>query len=515
MVSASSNAKSPRIILILGDQLSIDIASLRHADPQTDIVLMAEVQEEATYAPHHKKKIAFVFSAMRHFAKDLEATGWRVSYSQLTDSQNTGSLRGEVKRAVIEHQAKGVLATSPGEYRLKSDMQTWSDDLGVDVTCYEDTRFLASEEEFRNWAQGRKQLRMEYFYREMRRKSGLLMQGGKPEGGKWNYDKENRKAAYADHFTPAPFAEPPDEITQGVLSLVEKAFPNNFGELHPFQCAVTRSGALKALAQFVEHALPRFGDFQDAMLRDNPFLYHSILSLYINAGLLDPLEVCRRVERAYYDGHAPLNAVEGFIRQIIGWREYMRGIYWLHMPGYTDENYFGATRPLPDFYWTAETDMACMSAAISQTRDEAYAHHIQRLMVTGNFAMLAGVDPKAVHEWYLGVYFDAYEWVEAPNVIGMSQFSDGGLLGSKPYAASGNYINRMSDYCADCRYDVKEKTTAGSCPFNSLYWDFLIRNEDKLRGNPRLGQVYRTWDKMSDEKKDAYRSRANQFIQTL
>lgn len=504
-----------RIILILGDQLSLDISSLGAADPETDFVLMAEVAEEATYVPHHKKKIAFIFAAMRHFAHTLEAQGWRVDYTRFDDPENAGSLRGEVDRACARHGAHSLIVTEPGEYRLKTEFESWSDRLDIKVECLEDTRFLATHDAFQSWAEGRKQLRMEYFYREMRKKTGLLMRDGKPEGGKWNFDAENRKPAKGDLFLPQPYRVPLDEITEQVLDLVEAKFPDNFGELRPFWFAVTREGALAALTGFVEEALPSFGDYQDAMLEGAPFLYHSLLSLYLNVGLLGPLEVCRRVEQAYYDGHAPLNAVEGFIRQIIGWREYVRGIYWLKMPGYTAENYFDASRDLPAFYWSGETDMACMAAAIGQTRDEAYAHHIQRLMVTGNFAMLAGIDPQQVHEWYLAVYFDAYEWVEAPNVIGMSQFADGGLLSSKPYAASGNYINKMSDYCRGCRYDVKQKTGDDACPFNSLYWDFLVRNEEKLRTNPRLGPVFRTWDKMSDDKQADHRATARTFLKAL
>ncbi len=511
----NTDTDRPRIVLILGDQLSPDMHALKKADPEKDIVLMAEVLEEATYVPHHKKKIAFIFSAMRHFADELEAAGWRVCYSRLKDPENTGTLGGEVKRAVKQHNARGVLVTEPGEYRLKLEIQTWNEEIVVDVQCLEDTRFLASHAEFQHWANGRKQLRMEFFYRNMRRKTGFLMQGDQPEGGKWNFDQENRKPAQADLFMPSLYVDMPDVMTKGVLALVQEEFPDNFGELHPFRWAVTRAGARTALAHFVEHALPNFGNFQDAMLSGEPFLYHSVLSLYLNSGLLDPLEVCRCVERAYYEGHAPLNAAEGFIRQIIGWREYVRGVYWLKMPGYTEENYFCASRDLPDFYWTGKTDMACMAATIGQTRDEAYAHHIQRLMVTGNFAMLVGVAPKAVHEWYLAVYFDAFEWVEAPNVIGMSQFADGGLLGSKPYAASGNYINKMSDYCSACHYDVKQKTGDGACPFNALYWDFLIRNEGKFRANPRMGQVYRSWDAMTDSKKAAYRATAAKILQAL
>jgi deoxyribodipyrimidine photolyase-related protein len=251
------------------------------------------------------------------------------------------------------------------------------------------------------------------------------------------------------------------------------------------------------------------------MLEGEDYLYHSVLSPYINIGLLDPLEVCKRVVKAYEEGNAPLNAVEGFVRQIIGWREYVRGIYWLKMPDYAQENFFGADRPLPKFYWTGETDMACLAAAIGQTKRLAYAHHIQRLMVTGNFAMLAGVSPQAVHEWYLIVYADAYEWVELPNTLGMSQFGDGGLLASKPYASSGNYINKMSDHCKGCSYSVSKKTGEGACPFNALYWDFLARNRDKLDGNPRMGQMYATWDRMGDEKKKQYRDSAKAFLDAL
>ncbi|MEM6557149.1 MAG: cryptochrome/photolyase family protein, partial [Pseudomonadota bacterium] len=365
------------------------------------------------------------------------------------------------------------------------------------------------------WASGRKQLRMEYFYREMRRKTGLLMESDQPAGGKWNYDSENRKPAKGDLFMPAPLRTPPDDITKDVLALVSDRFNDHFGDLEPFWFGVTRTQAQAALDYFIDNALANFGDYQDAMLEGEKFLYHSLLSLYLNAGLLDPLEICERVEQAYRDGRAPLNAAEGFIRQIIGWREYVRGIYWLKMPGYVDLNFFENKRDLPEFYWTAETEMACMKAAISQTKEDAYAHHIQRLMVTGNFALLAGIDPKQVHEWYLAVYADAYEWVELPNTLGMSQFADGGVLGSKPYAASGNYINKMSDHCKQCSYNVKKKTGSNACPFNPLYWDFLHRNRDRLNGNPRMAQMYRTWDRMSDDKKADYLDSAASVLETL
>ncbi|MEO0619562.1 MAG: cryptochrome/photolyase family protein, partial [Pseudomonadota bacterium] len=387
--------------------------------------------------------------------------------------------------------------------------------LDVPLEIMPDKRFIATHHDFEEWADGRKQLRMEYFYRDMRRKTGLLMDGDAPAGGKWNYDSENRKPAGQDLFMPEPERVPPDAITQDVLKLVAKRFGNHFGDLEPFWFAVTAKDAARVRDNFVANVLPRFGDYQDAMLVGEKFLYHSLLSFYINAGLLDPLDVCQRVEKAYRDGAAPLNAVEGFIRQIIGWREYVRGIYWLKMPDYVDENFFGAERDLPEFYWSANTRMTCLAEAIGQTKQEAYAHHIQRLMVTGNFAMLYGARPKAVHEWYLMVYADAYEWVELPNTLGMSQFGDGGLLASKPYAASGNYISKMSDYCSNCSYSVTKKTGEGACPFNPLYWDFLVRNREKLEKNPRISRAYSTWDRMKDENKTAYLDSAEKVLAAI
>lgn len=471
--------------------------------------------EEASYVPHHKKKIAFLFSAMRHFAESLREDGWTVDYVQLDDDGNSGSFTGELNRAIGRHSADRILVTEPGEWRVRQDMETWAEETGLPVEILEDDRFLCPHEDFRGWAEGRKALRMEYFYREMRRKTGLLMEDGDPAGGKWNYDAENRKPAEASLFMPKPHRTEPDPITEEVLALVADRFADNFGDLEPFWFAVTREEAEAARAHFIAEALPDFGDYQDAMLAGEKFLYHSLLSLYINAGLLDPLETCRMAEAAWKAGDAPLNAVEGFIRQVIGWREYVRGIYWLKMPDYAGLNFFGADRPLPDFYWTGETDMACLRAAITQTKEDAYAHHIQRLMLTGNFALLAGIDPKAVHEWYLAVYADAYEWVELPNTLGMSQYADGGLLGTKPYASGGNYISKMSDYCDGCRFDVKQKTGSGACPFNSLYWDFVSRNADKLRSNPRMARVYSTWDRMKDDRRGEYLETAADFLAAL
>lgn len=503
------------LILILGDQLSHGLSSINAGDKSTDRILMCEVHDEASYVKHHKKKIVLLFSAMRHFAQALREQGWHVDYIKLNDEENSHSFSGEVERAITNENFDSIIITEPSEWRVMRDVKSWSDKFAINVEILPDNRFIATHHEFEDWAEGRKQLRMEYFYRDMRRKTNLLMDGDQPEGGKWNYDSENRKPAKDDLFMPEHYTFEPDNITREVLDLVAEKFNDHFGDLKPFWFAVTHEQANKVLDHFLEVALPSFGDYQDAMLTGQKFLYHSLLSPYINCGLLDPLEVCKRVEAEYKKGRVPLNATEGFIRQIIGWREYVRGIYWLKMPDYVKRNFLEADRKLPDFYWTGDTDMTCLREAITQTKEEAYAHHIQRLMVTGNFAMLVGVDPHEVHEWYLAVYADAYEWVELPNTLGMSQFGDGGILGSKPYAASGNYINKMSDYCQNCRYDVKQKIGDEACPFNALYWDFLIRNEDKLKGNPRLGQVYRTWNKMDEDKRADYLKSAQKFLSSI
>ncbi|MFM8820232.1 MAG: cryptochrome/photolyase family protein [Phenylobacterium sp.] len=503
------------LVLILGDQLTPDLSSLRGRDPARTVVLMAEVMGEATYVRHHVKKIALVLAAMRHFAAGLAAAGWRVDYVRLDAEANSGTLRGELERAVRRHGASAVFLTEPGEWRLKLEADGWVAGLGVPVTILEDDRFLASHADFEAWAEGRKALRMEYFYRDMRRRTGLLMEGDAPAGGRWNFDSENRAAPAGGLFLPEPLRHEPDPLTREVLDLVASRFPDGFGHLEGFRFAVTREQALASLAHFVETALPAFGDDQDGMLAASPYLHHAVISPYLNIGLLGPLEVCRAVEDAWRAGRVPINAAEGFIRQVIGWREYVRGVYWLEGPAYVFRNALEARRPLPGFYWTGETKMACLKAAIGQTLDLAYAHHIQRLMVTGNFALLAGVDPHAVHEWYLGAYADAFEWVEAPNTIGMSQFADGGRLGSKPYAASGSYIHRMSDYCTGCAYDVKARSGTGACPFNRLYWDFIDRHAPLFAGNPRMAQSVRTLERMGEDRRRELRADATACLSEL
>lgn len=499
------------LVPILGDQLSPAMSALDGLRPDDCVILLAEVMAEASYVGHHKQKIAFIFSAMRHFAAEMRAAGWSVDYVTLDEPGNSGSLGGEVARACQRHGIDRVRVTEPGEWRVLAEMQGWLPAPQIVA----DTRFLCSHEAFRGWAEGRKMLRMEHFYRLMRRQTGLLMEGEEPAGGRWNFDAENRKPARADLFMPRPLRVAPDAVTAEVRALVAERFPGNFGDLDHFGWPVTRTDAERAAETFMVEALPHFGDYQDAMLKGEKFLWHSVLSPLINVGLLDPLALCQRAERAWREGAAPLNAVEGFIRQIIGWREYVRGIYWREGPDYLHRNALDARRPLPEFYWTGRTNMACVAAAVTQTREDAYAHHIQRLMVTGNFALLAGIDPHALHEWYLAVYADAFEWVEAPNTLGMSQFADDGLLGSKPYAASGAYIDRISDYCGSCRYDVKRKTGKDACPLNALYWHFVDRHAERLSANPRMGPVYRTWGRMAEDKRRALLAQANRFLDHL
>ena len=501
--------------LILADQLSESIAALQGLDKKSDTVMFCEVMEEASYVSHHPKKIAFLFSAMRHFAAAIAAGGAHVRYVKLDDSKNTGSLTSEVQRALSEREHQAIIVTEAGEYRVLEMMRSWQMLLGISVQILPDTRFLATHDEFAAWARDKKQLRMEFFYREMRKKYSLLMDQGKPTGGEWNYDKDNRKPPKSGMTSPARISHKKSAIMLEVLCLVKERFSNHFGTLEPFHYAVTREQALIELDHFIDNLLPNFGDYQDAMVAGEPYLYHSLISSYLNAGLLLPLEICKKAEAAYCAGQAPLNAVEGFIRQILGWREYIRGIYWSLMPEYGMRNSLNAQRPLPEFYWGAPTQMFCMAEVVRHTRDHAYSHHIQRLMITGNFALIAGLDVKAVQEWYLAVYSDAYEWVEMPNTLGMALFGDGGVVASKPYAASGKYIHRMSNYCEKCTYDPSEMTGENACPFNALYWDFLVRHEDRFRGNQRMPYVFSTWDKFEPDKQKAIRNRAAANLQKM
>ena len=501
--------------LILGDQLSPEISSLKDADKLRDIILLCEVFDEAVYVKHHQKKITFLFSAMRHFAASLSDAGWNVDYVRLDQDGNSHSFSGEVARAVERHAPESVIATFASEWRVLTEMRDWENTLPCAVELRDDDRFYCSLDEFATWADGRKQLRMEYFYRELRRKTGILMSGNDPIGGQWNYDAENRGRAPDGLEVPKHTSFVPDEITNEVLNLVEDRFGDHFGKLRPFEFAVTHEQAAYVLDRFIAERLPLFGTYQDAMVEGEPFMFHAHIGLYLNCGLLSPQQAIIAAENAYHAGAAPLNATEGFIRQILGWREFVRGLYWLKMPEYAEQNALEAHRPLPAFFWTADTKMNCLKQCVSETRDHAYAHHIQRLMVLGNFALLAGLSPKEVNEWFMIVYADAYEWVELPNVSGMALSADGGVLASKPYASGGAYIERMSNYCRSCHYKVKQKNGEQACPFNYLYWDFLIQHQDRLSGNARMGMMYRTLAKMSDEKRAAILTDSQRFLSEL
>ena len=500
--------------LILGDQLNLKHSWLKKTDEHTTYCLF-EMREETDYVKHHIQKVIGFFAAMRQFSEDLKSKNHQVEYFKINDKNNTQRLIDNLSVLIKQHDFEKFEYIFPDEHRLDKQLSDFSKNLNIPSEVVSAEHFYTKREDLRNFFEGKKQYLMESFYRDMRKKHDILMVADQPEGGKWNYDKENRKPPKAGLTAPEPIRFEPDEITQNVINMVAEKFPNRFGKADDFFFAVTREDAQKGLSYFIKHALPQFGDYQDAMVTGEAFLFHSLLSPYLNTGLLQPLEICEAVETAYKSGAVPLNAAEGYIRQIIGWREYVRGIYWHKMPGYEMENFLGAERKLPEFYWTGETDMHCLSQTIGQTIEHAYAHHIQRLMVTGTFALLTGIDPFEVHEWYLAVYFDAFEWVELPNTLGMSQFGDGGLLASKPYAASGAYINRMSDYCKSCKYNVKNRTEEDACPFNSLYWDFIARNEDTLKGNPRMGMPYRNWEKMDGEVKKALRKRAGWVLENL
>ncbi|MGU9850383.1 cryptochrome/photolyase family protein [Pseudomonas koreensis] len=501
-----------RLCLVLGDQLSFDLASLQMLNSERDTVLLVEVMEEASHVPHHPQKIALIFSAMRHFAQALRDRGVRVEYVALDDPHNSGSVPGELQRWQQRLQAEEVHVTECGDWRLEQSIK----DCGLPVYWHADTRFLCSRAEFSDWAAGKKQLRMEFFYREMRRKSRLLLNGdGTPVGGAWNFDAENRKSLPKGVKAPYPVRFSNDAITHDVLALVKARFSQHYGALDDFNYPVTHADAQALWEYFLDYGLAGFGDYQDAMASDEPFLFHARISAALNIGLLDLRQLCSDVESAYWAGRIALNAAEGFIRQLIGWREYVRGVYWLKMPDYALGNVFGNDRPLPEFYWTGATQMNCMRQAIGQSLQHAYAHHIQRLMVTGNFALLAGIAPSQICEWYLAIYMDAFDWVELPNTLGMVMHADGGYLGSKPYCASGQYINRMSDYCRGCAYKVSESTADNACPFNALYWHFLMRHGEQLRGNQRMAMMYKNLDRMPPAKQEALWQRGENLLARL
>jgi len=503
------------IRFVLGDQLTRDVSSLADANPDTDLIVMAEPQAEATYVPHHRQKIVLILSAMRHFAKALRDEGFVVDYYDYK-TRPTKSFTDALRTTIDQHDVSKVIITEPGEWRVRQEIENWSSLPDVELEIRSDDRFFAPLSEFEEFAKGRKELRMEYFYRGLRRNTGILMEpDGKPVGGQWNFDHDNRKALPDDLAPPPPKSFAPDPVTRDLLDLAYDDFPDGLGTVESFGWAVTRQDALMALDHFIDHRLACFGDYQDAMTVKSATVYHSLISPYINIGLLLPDEVCRAAERAYHDGKAPLNAVEGFIRQILGWREYVRGLYWFMGQDYVTRNHFEAKRPLPAFFWDGDVSLNCLKQAIGETLENAYAHHIQRLMVIGNFSLLTGLSVQEVCEWYLAVYIDAFEWVELPNTLGMALYADGGTMASKPYAASGKYIDRMSDYCQGCPFNPRKNIGSDACPFNALYWHFLDRNVDKLGNNARLRMAYRNWARMKDADKESLIAQANAFLNKL
>ena len=499
--------------IILNDQLSHEIVSLREIDADNDVILFCEAREEYQNVKHHQKKIAFLISAMRHFALELEEKGFQVVYVKLEDHKNSGKIEEEIVRIYQEFQCEKSIICWPYDYRVLKKLKKIEKVANLEIK--EDERFLASKLEFNKWVENRKELRMEFFYREMRKKYKILMQADKPIGGKWNFDSDNRKFPKEKLKFPQILGIANDKITKDAIKLVKNNFSDHFGDLEPLDFAVTRKDALILLNDFICHRLKNFGDYQDAMIDSEPWLYHSVLSHYINIGLLNPLECIKKAEELYHQDKQCLSAVEGFIRQILGWREFVHGIYWLKMPEYEKLNFFNAKNKLPEFYWSAKTKMNCLSECVSQTKNNAYAHHIQRLMVLGNFALIAEIEPSEVNDWYLLVYADAWQWVEMPNVSGMILFADGGYLASKPYASSGAYINKMSNYCKNCAYDVEAKNGDNACPFNYLYWNFLIKNHDKLKNNQRLKMIYSTLIKMSPERVDLIKKDSEKFLKNL
>ena len=496
------------LVLVLGDQLDRAAGVWDGFDPALDLVWMAEASQESTHVWSSKQRIVLFLSAMRHFAQALRADGVPLRYLELKGEAPAGSLAEALKATLRELRVERVLLTQPGDWRVLQALREAVGDLPLDIR--EDRHFLSSVAEFAAHASGRKQLRMEFFYREMRRRHAVLMDADQPVGGAWNFDAENRASVGKNGpgFVPETPRFAPDAITQRVIELVNTRFAEHPGSLTSFGWPVTRAQALQVLESFVTGRLEHFGRWQDAMWGGQPWLYHAHIAASLNLKLLDPREVIARAEQAFHEGRAPLAAVEGFIRQILGWREYVRGIYWLKMPVYAGLNALGATHDLPAWYWTGETDMRCLRDAIQQTLQHGYAHHIQRLMVTGLYALLHGVAPQQVHGWYLSVYVDAVEWVELPNTLGMSQFADGGLMASKPYAATGKYIDRQSDHCRACRFDPAKRTGDSACPFTTLYWDFLGRHQTLLAKNPRMALQVKNLARIAPAERQAITERA-------
>ncbi len=505
------------LILILGDQLSLTSPALSGIDPAQDGVLMIEAAGEAQEVWSHKARIALFLSAMRHFAAELRELGSPVDYVPL-DADEPPDFGMRLAAALGRHRPQTLKVVEAGEWRMQQIIETVCRDAGVALQTLDDTHFLCSRQEFAAWAKAKRELRMEFFYRVMRKKHQVLMDGDEPIGGQWNFDADNRSAypkKTGPGVIPAPAGFEPDEITREVFALVERQFAEHPGSLQAFHWPVTREQALKALKVFISTRLIQFGPYQDAMWTDTPTGWHSLLSVALNLHLLDPREVIAAAEQAYRKGKVSLESAEGFIRQILGWREFIRGVYWLDMPGMRDANHYAHTRDLPRWFWTGDTNMACVRDALKQTLNLGYAHHIQRLMVTGNFALLAELSPQQVCDWYLAVYVDAIEWVELPNTAGMALHACGPRFTSKPYIASGAYIHRQSNYCGGCRYDPAKRSCDAACPFTTLYWHFLDRHEAALSSNPRTALMAKNLQKLGADERAAIRRQATALLEDL
>ena len=501
--------------LVLGDQLNHQHSWWKD-DPKEFVVTLVESRTETGYVNHHIQKVVAFFLSMRNFASFLEQKRFQVEYIKIDDETNAGSIPDNIKRLVKEKDIQKFEYQLPDEYRLDRALIALCNDLEIETGVADTEHFLTDRKELQSFFKGKKTYLMESFYRMMRKKHGILVDGDEPVQGKWNFDKQNRKSLPKNHqpIDPKLFSRDVAELTE----TIEKQNIKTIGTIDKskFIWPVTRKDSLILLDFFVEQCLDKFGDYQDAMSSGKWSLYHSRLSFALNSKMLSPLEVVEAVENAWNSNSSvPISSVEGFIRQIIGWREYMRGVYWAKMPNYKSLNFFNHHRKLPSWFWNGETKMNCLKKAVGQSLKYAYAHHIQRLMITGNFALLAGIDPDEVDQWYLGIYIDAIEWVEITNTRGMSQFADGGIVGTKPYVSSANYIDKMSDYCAGCSYSKTKKTGANACPFNSLFWNFYQNNRDKLENNPRIGFVYRTLDKMNAQKKSDLFDQADQYLKKL
>lgn len=506
-----------KLRLILGDQLNIEHSWFQQVDTNT-IYIMMEMQQELEYTHHHIQKVVAFFVSMRTFCQELQSIGHNVIYLNIKDPNNQQKLIDNLQSIIVKENIDHFEYLLPDEYRLDKQLSEFCSSLLITHSYYDTEHFLTSRETLGTFFKGKKQYVMESFYRMMRKKYSILLDANdQPLGGSWNYDKHNRSKLPKSHKVPEPkiFNNNITEIYESIIATGAKTIGTI--NVEHFIWPVSRTQAIELLDYFIDYLLQDFGSYQDAMDADYWSLYHSRISFALNVKMISPLEVIKRVEDHWYNhqDEISLSQAEGFIRQILGWREYMRGIYWLKMPDYANLNYFEHSKNLPSWFWTGETKMKCMSHAIKQSLEYTYAHHIQRLMITGNFALLAGIDPDEVDEWYLGIYIDAIEWVEITNTRGMSQYADGGIVATKPYVSSGNYINKMSSYCKSCHYNVKDKVGDNACPFNSLYWHFMMRNRDQLEKNPRIGMAYRTWDKMDDLKKDDLLKKGDQIIHNI